>query len=332
MSSSLFVTEGSTPMCDSCHTHYSERYCEDCAQNQCTWCNLDFHEAVGARNHKRPRHYGEDKYAHLSDKAAVSTAEQAVREAAEREAAENRVSGRRRGTGISSSSSAASSARGALSSRSAAASLIPFSFDSSTGRLTLVSEFMLVGVSVIDCWDLLGDWDMPYWTDASVETNEQQDRRTVTIEKNKMKGEMDEEEEEEEEEGSKTVTFTEKLIQRSDRDMFYSYSRSIAADDPSFPFTDLLSKFSFLSLAQFGSSPLPKGDNIIGAEGASTSSEKRCIIQWTTSVMPKDTTKPEIAAAAVDGQNNTHITQRYTCKLSTPPNIDWVASQRNSIS
>lgn len=65
--SAAFVTVGDTPLCDSCHMYYSERHCEDCDQNQCSWCNIDIHtNAIGKRNHYRPRFYGDDPTAEES--------------------------------------------------------------------------------------------------------------------------------------------------------------------------------------------------------------------------------------------------------------------------
>ena len=48
------------PQCDYCKSGYSERYCEDCNQYLCLFCNIKNHEPIGKRNHYRPRLYGQD--------------------------------------------------------------------------------------------------------------------------------------------------------------------------------------------------------------------------------------------------------------------------------
>lgn len=128
---------------------------------------------------------------------------------------------------------------------------------------------------------MLGDWDAPFlpW-DVDVSTDGS--RRTMAIPP------LDDAPE------SEATLVTERLIQRNDREMFYSYARvpSKAETDAAEAaasgaagggagFTDLLSKFSFL--------PLPNGPQ----------GEKRCVLQWTTSVLPNDSANPKRAAEAV---------------------------------
>lgn len=142
-----------------------------------------------------------------------------------------------------------------------------------------------LSLSAEECWDLLGDWDLPFvpW---DIDVSGDGSRRTLAVPPPEDGAE------------SEPTAVTERLIQRNDREMFYSYARvdskaeteaaEAAAEANSgggAGYTDLLSKFSFL--------PLPSGS------GSGGSSEKRCILQWTTSVLPNDRANPKRAAEAV---------------------------------
>ena len=242
---SPYVTVGDTPNCDACKSYYSERHCEDCGKYLCTWCNIDIHVPIGKRNHYRPRLYGEDKYAHLEG-PAVSTADRAIAEA---------------------QAAASSSLNGGKSSGDENFSSNKYTFDPTTGRVNITTEHFL-DLPAEDAWDLLGDWDAPYLP-FSCDANDANDRRVLSLPPSDDSPESD------------PILVTEKLIQRDEREMFYSYSRLVPPDG-GFSYTDLMSKFAFVPI-----------------------NSKRCTIQWTTSVLPKDSQNPNKAAEEVASKTTT---------------------------
>jgi len=308
-----FVTHGSTPLCDACGEYYSERRCEDCGQHQCTWCNLDIHQPIGKRNHWRPRLYGEDPHAEL-ERNATASADQAV---------ERATRGLKNAAGLAGAAGAGGAAGGASSSgkdgvsssNSGGADGVhnKYTFDATTGRLNVTSEFLLPGVSPEDGWDLLGDWDAPF---LPFPCDVNGDRRVLVLPIELLLPGEDEEgasDDEEDESGAAqqrgssgvkdTVVVTERLIQRSERDMFYSYSRATPPDAPprAFPYTELLSKFAFLpasaAAASSSSSAGTAGAAVGGGSGGGN--KKQCLLQWTTSVLPRDPQRPRRAAESV---------------------------------
>lgn len=306
MSATPFVTVGSTPECDACHSYYAERHCEDCSQNLCTWCNLDRHEPIGKRNHWRPRLYGTDPHAHL-ERNATASADEALKQASgewklhsarsenqrdeEGKEVQNKVrsamrySEQRNGDarGRSREMRGASIVSLMLPVPCSLACCAQYTFDPTTLRVNVTTDHYLP-LSAEECWDLLGDWDAP-WLPWEVDVSSDGSRRTIAVPPQEDSAE------------SEATLVTERLIQRNDREMFYSYARvdskaeteaaEAAASSGSGSggggagYTDLLSKFSFL--------PMPNG-----AQG-----EKRCVLQWTTSVLPNDAANPKRAAEAV---------------------------------
>jgi hypothetical protein len=248
-SNTPYVTVGDTPTCDACHAYYSERFCEDCSQSLCTWCNLDIHLPIGKRNHHRPRLYGVDKYAHL-DGPAISTADRAIAEEA----------------------AAMSAADGS------GAAAVSFTFDPLTNRVNVTTEVFLC-VTAEEGWDLLGDFDCPY-VPFSCDVNDAGDRRVLSLPPSDDSAE------------GEPLLVTEKLIQRDDREMFYSYSR-LVPPDAGFSYSNLLSKFAFVPL------------NAKSHSGAGA--DKKCCLQWTTSVLPNDIKNHKEAAEDVASQTtHTH--------------------------
>lgn len=90
---------------------------------------------------------------------------------------------------------------------------------------------------------------------------------------------------------SDPIVVTERLIQRDDREMFYSYARLVPPDQ-GFPYTDLMSKFAFVPMTTLA--PSGGGTGNVSARG-----DRRSCLQWTTSVLPNDPKRPMIAAEAV---------------------------------
>jgi len=245
-----YVTVGDTPNCDACGRYYSERHCEDCGQYQCTWCNLDIHQPIGKRNHWRPRLYGEDPHAHL-ERNATASADEAL-EQAQRSARE--------------ANAAASSADAAPEQTQNR-----YTYDATTQRVNVTTEHFLP-LAAEDAWDLLGDWDLPF-VPFSCDATDSGDRRVLTLPPD------------EDSASSESTIVTERLIQRSERDLYYSYSRAAPSTTNSsangLPYTELLSKYAFVPLAN-------------AADGS-----KRCVLQWTTSVLPRDPATPKEAAESV---------------------------------
>lgn len=232
-----YVTAGDTPNCDACRSYYAERYCEDCDQNLCTWCNIDIHVPIGKRNHYRPRLYGVDEYAHLEG-PAVSTADKAIHDAEAANAPPPQSTNK-------------------------------FTFDSTTGRVHVTTEHLL-SCTPEEAWDLLGDWDAPFLP-FSVDVNDENDRRVLSLPPSDDAPDSD------------PIIVTERLIQRDDREMFYSYSR-LVPPAAGFPYTDLMSKFAFVAVT-------------------TSQADRQCVLQWTTSVLPNDSKNPQVAAEALAGQD-----------------------------
>jgi hypothetical protein len=253
-SSAPFVTTGSTPLCDSCHEHYSERHCQDCGEHLCTWCNLDKHEPIGKRNHHRPRHYGVDPHAQLEAPARAS-ADEAVAQA------------NRRGSGKASAAGGSSTNEESANTDSEA----KYSFDPSTSRIHLTTETFLP-LSPEEAWELLGEWEcpfLPYAVEISGQPGLAGEKRVLNVPR---------------EDGSGEDQITERLIQRSERSLFYSYSR---VDNPAASYTDFTSKFSFLPVLTAGSS-----------------GSKRTVLQWSTSVQPRDASQHQAVAEEVANFQN----------------------------
>jgi hypothetical protein len=286
-SAAPFVTLGSTPLCDACHEYYSERHCTDCDQHQCTWCNLSIHQPIGKRNHWRPRLYGEDPHAELERNATASAdlaVERATRGVKQNQQATTQASGSA-GGGAGSSSGGGKDARGG----DEEGVHNKYTFDATTGRVNVTTEFQLP-LTAEEGWDVLGDWDAPY---LPFPCDVSGDRRVLVLPRDAENEEEEEDEQQARQRKGKggikdTIVVTERLIQRSDREMFYSYSRTTPPDGPeatAFPYTDLLSKFAFL--------PVSSGGGGGGGGG------KQCLLQWTTSVLPRDPKRPRRAAEAV---------------------------------
>lgn len=254
-----YVTVGDTPNCDACKSYYSERFCEDCDQYLCTWCNLDIHVPIGARNHHRPRLYGQDRYAHL-DGPAISTADRAVQQATQEK--QKQQEGNKNEDSLAQNK---------------------YTFDPLTGRVNITTEHFL-DLPAEDAWDLLGDWDAPYLP-FSVDVNDAGDRRVLSLPP--LDDSVD----------GDPILVTERLIQRDEREMFYSYSR-LVPPGVGFPYTDLMSKFAFVPVT---------------SKGPTGAIEKKCCLQWTTSVLPNDELNPKAAADAVASQNNRH-TRMHTAR------------------
>lgn len=267
-----FVTVGSTPECDVCHRYYAERVCEDCGgEAQCSWCNIDRHESIGKRNHWRPRLYGQDPLAHL-ERNAKASADEAIKEV-------------RRNAGNSSSNGNAGGLEQIQqgdnedeesytddSSSSSSSKMPQFTIDPSTNRLTIITEHVLP-ISAEDSWTLLGDWDSPFlpW---SIDVSSSGDKRVVSLPPEVTGNNAGE-----------TMIVTERLIERNEKDRYYSYTRIIP---PSYgiEYSDMQSKFEFKDFISMNENR----------------SLKKSILQWTTNVLPKDIKNPHSAAKSIASQ------------------------------
>jgi hypothetical protein len=125
----------------------------------------------------------------------------------------------------------------------------------------------------------LGDFDCPYLP-FSCDVTDSGDRRVLSLPPPDDSASSD------------PLVVTERLIQRDDHEMFYSYSRTVPPE-LGLPYTGLMSKFAFVTVNTASSS----GGG--GSVQVSARGERKCCLQWTTSVLPNDPTKPMIAAEAV---------------------------------
>jgi len=92
-----------------------------------------------------------------------------------------------------------------------------------------------VDANADDCWKIVGQWEPTFLNSAIVASS---DGKTRTITVGSFDGEVD-------------LTTVETLVERSDKDRFYSFSQAPGSDMMFLPFTDALTKMSVV----------PSGDN-----------------------------------------------------------------------
>jgi len=283
VTSTPFVTTGSTPLCDACHQYYSERRCVDCDEYQCTWCAIARHEPIGARNHERPRLYGHDAYENVEPTPGQTPTTYGEQHPSKAQQSKSSTSSSR-----PTSSSLASSFSGTTQ-----LGRIPFEYDATTSKLTLRPSWLLVGVSAAEAWNVLGGWDMPFLQSGSqssieVETNSTEDERTIKYDAN-SDGEGDEED--------GKVSMVEHLVDRNESEHRYSYMTTTPSSWSGCPFADMSCDFAIHSPSTSKSDSYTE---VIGGEVADSDNGPSCQLDLTSrvSIRKECRSKSQISHAA----------------------------------